>query len=148
MKLDSGLTLKAAIASMQKEREALGTAIAMLQALIATGVSASSPFNGSALHNTAPVSGKRARRGGKKPSIAHASIEILREAGRPMHGLREIIPALAARGVKVKQKASLATILLRTGEIERTSPGTYGLKGGNPLSRTYTPARVALLTGC
>ena len=57
-------------------------------------------------------------------------MEILREAGRPMHGLTELLPALEARGIKVKHTAGLATILMRTGMVERTAPGTFAVKGG------------------
>jgi len=63
----------------------------------------------------------------KGPSIASAVVAVLREVGRPMHGLDEIIPALAARGIHVKNKAGFATLLLRTRQIVRTSPGTFGL---------------------
>ena len=132
MHLNPGMTIAAAIAAMQREREALGTAIAVLQALIAGGVSPTvalgAPDGGGATITSATAG--YARRGGKRPSIGQASIEILREAGRPMHGLRDLVPALEARGVKMKHTAGLATILLRTKEIVRTAPGTYAMKGG------------------
>lgn len=130
MRLNPEMTLTAGIAAMEKEREALGTAISMLRALIASGVSPGTVV-GTSNGVVVPITpGKRPRRGGKKPSIAAASLEILRQAGRPMHGLRELLPALEAMGLKVKHKAGLATILMRTGEVVRTSPGTFAMKGG------------------
>ena len=46
-------------------------------------------------------------------SVAAVTIEILREVGRPMHGIGEIVPALRARGVHIKNNNGLATALLR-----------------------------------
>jgi len=61
--------------------------------------------------------------------IYAAALEILRAAGRPMHGLSEILPALEARGLVVSRYA-LAGNLMRTGAVERTGRGTFGLKKG------------------
>jgi hypothetical protein len=47
-----------------------------------------------------------------------------------MHGGRELVPALEAQGHKVNNPNGLATTILRTGEVERTSPGTFAYKGG------------------
>jgi hypothetical protein len=130
MQLNPGTTIAAAIAAMQKEREALGTAISVLQALVANGVSPSTAVGVSGGVVVPFTAGRRARRGGRKPSIAQASIDILRAAGRPLHGLRELIPELEAQGVRIKHKSGLATTLMRTGEVERTAPGTFRFKGG------------------
>lgn len=64
--------------------------------------------------------------------VAQAAADILREAGRPMHGLHEILPALRARGFAPKSRAGFATLLLRTGKIIRTAPGTYAYKAPEP----------------
>jgi hypothetical protein len=61
-------------------------------------------------------------------SVATAAAEILREKGRPMHGLDEILPALAERGIIVRNRNGFGTTMLRNPEIVRTAPGTYGLK--------------------
>ena len=64
----------------------------------------------------------------RKTSVASATAEILRETGRPMHGLDEIFPELSRRGLAPRSRAGFATTLLRTGEIVRTAPGTYALR--------------------
>ena len=74
--------------------------------------------------DTAPPPKPAAPRG---ESVGSAVIAVLREVGRPMHGLGEIIPALEARGVMIKNKAGFATALLRTRKIVRTAPGTFAL---------------------
>jgi len=62
--------------------------------------------------------------------IGAAAVEILRDAGRPMHARGEILPALEARGFKPKSTAGFATTLLRTGQIRRTAPGTFAYGSG------------------
>jgi uracil phosphoribosyltransferase len=62
--------------------------------------------------------------------LALAAVEILRAAGRPMHGLHEILPALQARGFVLRSRAGFATTLLRTGQVRRTAPGTFAYAGG------------------
>jgi hypothetical protein len=118
---------------LRKERDERNTAIAILEALIAQGVSPSSPVNvaGVTPITTVGVGGKKYRAGKKgRQSVASAALAILRAAGRPMHGLREIVPALEAQGYKLKHKAVLATTLMRSGDVERTAPGTFMAKGG------------------
>jgi hypothetical protein len=61
------------------------------------------------------------RRGG----YTAAAVEVLRAAGRPMHALREVIPAIEAKGFAIGTRAGFATALLRTGKIVRTAPGTF-----------------------
>ena len=46
-----------------------------------------------------------------------AAVEILRAAGRPMHGLGEILPALQTEGYELNSRAGFATLLLRTGKV-------------------------------
>jgi hypothetical protein len=119
------MPIGAAIALLKKEIADRQSALSVLEALVAQGVQAGPS-------TTASGTAQRARRGGKKLSVGKASVEILRAAGRPMHGGRELIPALEAQGYRIKHKgAGMATTLLRTGEIERTSPGTFAFKGGN-----------------
>ena len=69
-----------------------------------------------------------APRGKRSAGIGAAAVKILREVGRPMHGLGEILPALEARGFTVAHRAGFATTLMRTGEIDRVAPGTYAAK--------------------
>jgi hypothetical protein len=114
------------IAILKKEIADRQAALSVLEGLVAPGTPGVSPV-------ATPTNGTgvRGKRGGKKLAIGKAAVEILRSAGRPMHGLREVMPALEAQGYKIKHKAGLATTLLRTGEVERTAPGTFAFKGGN-----------------
>src|ERR1700723_434599 len=64
----------------------------------------------------------------RRMGIGAAAVDVLREAGRPMHGLHEILPALKGRGFDVGRRGGFASVVLRTGQIERTAPGTYALK--------------------
>jgi hypothetical protein len=114
------MPLSSAIALLEKEIAEKQAALAALKALYARG--------------TPPIELPRGR-GGKKPSIATAAIAILKAAGRPMHGQRELLPALEAQGIKIKHPAGLPTILLRTKRVERTSRGTYAFKGGDEPAR-------------
>jgi hypothetical protein len=120
--MHSETPIGAAIALLKKEIAEKQAALNVLEGLVTQDSSggARPPSNGAA---------SRARRG-KKTTVGKAAVEILRASARPMHGIREIIPALESDGYKVKHKAGLATTLLRTGEIERTAPGTFAFKGG------------------
>jgi hypothetical protein len=73
--------------------------------------------------------GTPARKRRNNVGVGRAAIEILRRAGRPMHGLSEIVPALQAAGYHVHAHG-LATTLLRTGLVERTGRGTFAVAGG------------------
>jgi hypothetical protein len=129
MRVTPDVTIGVLATALQKEIDEKTTFLAMLKAVMAQGVSPSTPYGAGGGGSVVPItSGKRRR--GKKPTIAAASLEILRAAGRPLHGLREILPALEAQGIKIKHKAGLATVLMRTGEVERTSPGTFAVRGG------------------
>lgn len=68
-----------------------------------------------------------------RTGLSQAAVEILQKAGRPMHGLREILPALEARGFAVSKKG-FATALIRSGRIRRIAPGTFAYveEGGEP----------------
>lgn len=61
----------------------------------------------------------------RKKGAGVAAVEILRAAGRPMHGLGEILPQLQTSGYELASKAGFATLLLRTGQVRRTAPGTF-----------------------
>ena len=130
MRVTPDVTIGVLAAALQKEIDEKTSFLAMLKAVMAQGVSPATPYGaGGGGGSVVPItSGKRRR--GKKPTIAAASLEILRAAGRPLHGLREILPALEAQGIKIKHKAGLATVLMRTGEVDRTSPGTFAVRGG------------------
>src|SRR5271166_5025820 len=134
MRVSADTPIGVLMTTLEKEIEERKTLVAMLRAVMATGVSPTTSFAASGGAVVPITSVTHRRRGGKKPSIAAASIEILRRAGRPMHGLREIMPALEAQGIRMRYKAGLATILIRTGEVERTAPGTFALKGGAATS--------------
>jgi hypothetical protein len=87
------------------------------------------------------VAALRARMGGepkaapaaRRTGVGAAVVAILREAGRPMHGLGEILPALNARGFEVSRRAGFASVVLRTGQTVRTAPGTYALKSARDV---------------
>jgi hypothetical protein len=62
--------------------------------------------------------------------IGYEAAKILREAGRPMHAMREIHPALAAKGIKCA-KAGLATSMTRSGLCQRVGRGLFAhIEGG------------------
>jgi hypothetical protein len=109
----------AAIATLKKEAADRQSAAAILEALIATVTG----------EPTSPAEeGPRHRRRGKRGAgCGQAAIEIIRAAGRPLHGLTEILPALEARGYRI-ERSGLPTTLMRTKRIRRTAPGTFGLK--------------------
>jgi hypothetical protein len=118
------MPIATAIAILKKEIADKQAALSVLEGLVTQGA----PSINAPSANGVTV---RARRGGKKLAIGKAAVEILKTAGRPMHGIREVMPALEAQGYKIKHKAGLATTLLRTGEVERTAPGTFAFKGGS-----------------
>jgi hypothetical protein len=70
----------------------------------------------------------------KKRSIGIAAASILRDAGRPMHGLDEILPALVASGYEVKRREGFATTLLRVRGIVRVAPGTFAYDPNAPVA--------------
>jgi hypothetical protein len=111
--LHGQMSINAAIALLRKEIGDRQSALAMLEALIASG------SNGATSVAAAIDKG-----GERQVGMGKAAVEILAAAGRPMHGTSEIVPALAARGFVVKTRG-LATMLLRTNKIERTAPGTF-----------------------
>ena len=115
MRFSAQTTIGAVVTTLRREIDERKTLLAMLEAITATGASA-------------PAETIRRRR--NRSPIVVASLEILRDAGRPMHGLTELLPALEARGLKLAHPASLATALMRSGEVDRPSPGTFAAKGG------------------
>ncbi len=117
--LHRNMPIAAAIAALKKEAADRQSAAAILEALIATV--------GSEPRSVGDDGPRRRRRGKRRDGSARVAIEIIRAAGRPLHGLREIVPALEARGFHIK-KSGLPTTLMRSGGIERTAPGTFGLK--------------------
>lgn len=125
LRLSREMPIGAAIALLKKEIADRQSALFILEGLVAQGI------------QTAPVAAAtanglntRGRKGKGKLSLAKAGVEILRAAGRPMHGGRELVPALEAQGYKVKHPNGLATTLMRTGEVKRTDPGTFAYKEG------------------
>jgi hypothetical protein len=125
MQLNQDMPIGSAIALLKKEIDDRQRALTALEAMVSqsAGRGAVAQVNGHA-PRAAPTSG----RGGKRPKIGEAAVEILRAAGRPMHGLREVLPALEAQGYKISHRAGLATMLLRTKRVVRTAPGTFALK--------------------
>ena len=65
-----------------------------------------------------------------KLTIGGAAREILRQAGKPLHGVRDIYPQLVQRGIKTN-KNGLQTILGRTPNIRKVdgSPNTWAYEG-------------------
>jgi hypothetical protein len=103
--MDSELTVKALVCLLKREIEERRALVAALEARV----------------GEAP---QPARRTG----VSAAAVEILREVGRPMHGLGEILPMLKARGFDVSKRAGFASVVMRSGQVVRTAPGTYALK--------------------
>ncbi len=128
MHMNAQTPIGVAITLLRKEIDERKTALSILEALVAQGVTALPAV----ANGAGPASRGGRRRGGRggKQTVGQAAVAIMRAAGRPLHGLREIIPALEAQGYKISHRAGLATTLLRTGEVVRTSPGTFAVKGG------------------
>jgi hypothetical protein len=75
---------------------------------------------------TGPAKWDRRRRGGN--SIVSSALSILREGGRPMHALSEILPALEAKGHTGVQISNLYSMIMRSGHAVRTAPGPFEYK--------------------
>lgn len=105
------------------DKTPLGTAVAVLRSEIAAKQTLLAGLE-AMIAGPSPRAGPRKRRSG----IGAAAAEILRQTARPMHGLRELIPALEAQGHVIASRAGFATLLLRNSEIERRAPGTFALK--------------------
>jgi len=63
----------------------------------------------------------------KVMTVGGAAVEILRDAGRPLHGLRELLPMLQERGVKV-DKNTLPTALGRQTVLKKVEPGVWAYR--------------------
>ena len=133
MRVTEQVPIGTVMAMLRKRIEDMQSALAVLEALVAGGTE-TAPME--YVSWTVPIPGPgsveptRKRRRRKRMSVGDAAVELLRAAGRPMHGLREIVPALLADGFKIANPSGLATSLMRTGLVVRTAPGTFGLKGG------------------
>ena len=125
------MPIGAAIAHLKKEIADRQSALFVLEALVAQGVHIAP--GATIVSNGVPARGRR----GKKMSLAQAGVAILQAAGRPMHGGRELVPALEAQGHKVKHPNGLATTLMRTKQVERTSPGTFAFKEGGATANAH-----------
>jgi hypothetical protein len=108
--MDSELTVKALVCQLKREIEERRTLLAGLEARCGEEPETQQPTP--------------ARRTG----MTAAAVEVLREVGRPMHGLGEILPALKARGFDVSKRAGFASVIMRSGQVVRVAPGTYALK--------------------
>lgn len=109
--MDRDTTVREFVCALKREIEERRTLIAALEARVGSD------------EKPEPASPRVCRTG-----MTSAVLDILREAGRPMHALNEVIPALEARGFTVRSKGGFATLMLRTGQVVRTAPGTYALK--------------------
>jgi hypothetical protein len=134
MRVSPETPISVVMTTLQKEIDERKSMLAMLQALVASGASPSAPFTNGGVGAPIITSGIRKRGSKRVGGVGAAAVQVVRAAGRPLHGLREIIPALEAQGYKIKHRAGLATTLLRTGALERVAPGTFGLKGGGANS--------------
>jgi hypothetical protein len=63
-----------------------------------------------------------------KPSLLRAAIEVLREAGRPLHATSQIVPILEARGYVMSHKSNLASAFGKCRDVEKVGVGTFALK--------------------
>ena len=112
--MHSNMRIGAVIAQLRKEIADKQTALATLEALVAGNESPP---------ESAPVKMPVERQYG----MGKAAVEILKAAGRPLHGRRELLPALEAKGFKVRT-THIATMLMRTKQVTRTAPGTFAYK--------------------
>jgi hypothetical protein len=115
------MTVGDAIASLRKEIQDRAKALSVLEEMVAnSGPESPAPM----------IQGRRRRKGGPPQSVGAHAVDVLHTAGKPMHALREILPALLARGLKVS-KQSLPTTLGRQKELRRTARGTWAYAGGH-----------------
>jgi hypothetical protein len=123
--VNKNMTIAAAISALKKEAAERLSAASILEAVTASGVSEVG------VSEPAPASndGRRRTRRKRGEGAGRVAVEIIRNAGRPLHGLTEIVPALEARGIKIRS-SGLPTCIMRTGQAIRVAPGTYGLKNG------------------
>jgi hypothetical protein len=119
------MTVGDAITALKKEIQDRAKTLSVLEQMVANQGPEEEPGS-HPRQDDAP----RARRRSSPGSVGSNAVEILQAAGRPMHGLRELLPALQARGLK-PSKASLPTTLMRQkSRIRRTAPGTWAYTGG------------------
>ena len=114
------MSVAAAIAQLKKEVADRQAAAAILEALVT--------------HRALPTSGidsPPAEREGQRPSVAEAAVQILRTAGRAMHGSSELLPMLMADGYQIRAN-SLGSAILRTGQVVRTARGVFAFRDPGP----------------
>jgi hypothetical protein len=126
---NSSTSLGSMIGVLEREVEEKTKALFILKAFLAQPVTAST--------ETPATSRIRTARGANTHSAAKTAVEILREAGRPLHGLREIVPALMARGYSISP-AGLPSALIRFPEVVRVAPGTFAYQGGGEAAAAPT----------
>jgi hypothetical protein len=128
--MNPNMTVRDAIAQLEAEIQEKNTLLAALRAAVDNGTPSPvtrvfklprPPKRNHKKPAAAPISP-----GGslKSMTVAAAATQVLKEAGRPMHGRRELLPALLHRGVKVDE-TTLPVAAKRSKNIERTAPGTY-----------------------
>jgi hypothetical protein len=126
--------LGAAKAKIRRQVEDLQRLLIQLEAMTASSPSTTSTTSTTkqrkqGFPSGTPTSASTLRNRG----IGQAALEVLRQAGRPMHGLREVLPIIEQQGFHVRSRSGFATLLVRTGQVVRVAPGTFafrGLKGG------------------
>lgn len=112
------------------EQTPIGSAIAQLKREIAERQSALAILQALVEKVPAPTANGHPPRGHppRETGLVRAAVAVLKAAGRPMHGVSEVIPALEAQGYRVKHRSGFSSLLLRTGEVLRTAPGTFAYR--------------------
>jgi hypothetical protein len=120
--------LKRDISESKKKLTLLESALLTMEALADGG----EPLSPQALAPIITETGSMRTRRGRPRAGARTTIdvveEIVRETGRPMHAVKEIEPALRARGYGYKHQASLISCMCASGRFQWVRRGTYALK--------------------
>jgi hypothetical protein len=118
MPLLSSTTIGDAMELLRAEIDQKQQLLSMLEAMFRAKDAADTDASSGVIAAKAPRSG-----------IAYEAARILKASGRAMHGLREIAPALEAKGVKFN-RSGLATGMIRSGLVRRVGRGTFAYVEG------------------
>jgi len=114
--MDSTTTIGDAITLLEREIEDRRRALSVLKAMV--GLSPSQlPLTGT----NKPANGSASR---KAVTVGGAAVEILQAAGRPLHAMRELLPLIQERGIKVS-KTTLPTALSRQKALKKVEAGVW-----------------------
>jgi hypothetical protein len=123
------MTVRDAIALLEAEIAEKKTLLAALKSAVGAPKSnGAAETSGGALGGQAALPSARQVPAGRPLPLPAAAALALKEAGKPMHALHELLPLLAGRGVKVSN-TTLPTALSRAKNVRKISPGVWAYDG-------------------